>query len=187
MRRNVKDAADLAAYAGWLQSLNWRYPGRIDPGCACLRRREGSCRRSDHRRLGGFLHLWNSRLRANHLGDGPLCAPPVRRCEHSAGARSLELEPTVRDSGPRRLESARLSEGLRIQNVSYSYGCKAALNDITLKIYAGECIAIIGPSGAGKSTLARLLVRAADPDSGSILLEGHPLTDYTTLRSAPER
>jgi ABC-type multidrug transport system fused ATPase/permease subunit len=98
----------------------------------------------------------------------------------------LDLEPTVKDSGMRRLESAHLSEGFNIQDVSYSYGKKGALSNITLKIDAGECVAIVGPSGAGKSTLVRLLVRAADPGSGSIRLEGRPLTDYTlaSLRSA---
>jgi ABC-type multidrug transport system fused ATPase/permease subunit len=98
----------------------------------------------------------------------------------------LDLEPTVKDSGTRQLESARLFEGFRIQDVSHSYGCKAALNNITFNIGAGECVAIIGPSGAGKSTLARLLVRAADPGNGSIWLEGRTLTEYTlaSLRSA---
>ena len=98
----------------------------------------------------------------------------------------LDLEPTVKDSGMRWLESAHLSEGFNIQDVSYSYGKKGALSNITLKIDAGECVAIVGPSGAGKSTLVRLLVRAADPGSGSIRLEGRPLTDYTlaSLRSA---
>lgn len=42
------------------------------------------------------------------------------------------------------------------------------------------------PAGSGKSTLARLLVRAAEPDSGSILLEEYPLANFTlaSIRSA---
>jgi ABC-type multidrug transport system fused ATPase/permease subunit len=60
------------------------------------------------------------------------------------------------------------------------------LSNITLRLVAGESIAIIGASGSGKSTLARLLVRGADPDSGHILLEERPLADYAlgSLRSA---
>ena len=98
----------------------------------------------------------------------------------------LDLEPTVRDTGTERLESSNLAHGFEIQDVSFSYGRKAALSNITLQIGAGERIAIIGASGSGKSTLARLLVRGADPDSGRILLEKHPLTDYAlgSLRSA---
>jgi len=98
----------------------------------------------------------------------------------------LGLEPTVRDTGTEYLESSNLTHGFEIQDVSFSYGRKSALSNITLRIAAGECIAIIGASGSGKSTLARLLVRCADPDSGRILLEKRPLTDYAlgSLRSA---
>ena len=98
----------------------------------------------------------------------------------------LDLEPTVRDTGTGRLESSSLAHGFEIQDVSFSYGRKGALNDLTLRISAGERIAIVGASGSGKSTLARLLVRGADPESGRILLEKHPLPYYTlaSLRSA---
>jgi ABC-type bacteriocin/lantibiotic exporter with double-glycine peptidase domain len=91
----------------------------------------------------------------------------------------LDLEPTVRDSGALLLKSGGLSRGFDIQEVSFSYGAKTALSNLNLQIGAGERIALIGASGSGKSTLARLLVRAADPESGSILLENHPLTEYT--------
>jgi ABC-type bacteriocin/lantibiotic exporter with double-glycine peptidase domain len=98
----------------------------------------------------------------------------------------VDLEPTVRDTGSVRLEGASLSHGFNIQDVSFSYGRKPALSNVALQIGAGERVAIVGASGSGKSTLARLLVRAADPDSGRILLEGLPLADYTlaSLRSA---
>lgn len=99
---------------------------------------------------------------------------------------TLDLEPTVKDSGTRRLESFRLNHGFKIQDVSFSYDSNAALSNITLQIGAGESVAIIGASGSGKSTLARLLVRAADPSSGRIFLEKHPLPNYTleSLRGA---
>jgi len=98
----------------------------------------------------------------------------------------LDLESTVRDSGTERLEGASLNQGFNFQDVSFSYGGKAALSNVTLQIGAGEHVAIVGASGSGKSTLARLLVRAADPDCGRVLLEGLPLADYTlaSLRSA---
>ena len=98
----------------------------------------------------------------------------------------LELEPTVQNSGTEHLESSRLIYGFEIRDVSFSYGRDAALRNITLRLVAQERIAIIGASGSGKSTLARLLARGTDPDSGSILLEQRPLTDYTlgSLRSS---
>jgi ABC-type bacteriocin/lantibiotic exporter with double-glycine peptidase domain len=98
----------------------------------------------------------------------------------------LDLESTVRDSGTERLEGASLNQGFNFRDVSFSYGGKAALSNVTFQIGAGEHVAIVGASGSGKSTLARLLVRAADPDCGRALLEGLPLADYTlaSLRSA---
>ncbi len=91
----------------------------------------------------------------------------------------LDLEPSVRDSGTQRLGSSCLKQGFNIQDVSFSYGSKIALSDLTLQVGAGEHVAIIGASGSGKSTLARLLVRVADPGRGQIFLERHPLRDYT--------
>jgi ABC-type multidrug transport system fused ATPase/permease subunit len=98
----------------------------------------------------------------------------------------LALEPSVRDLGTMCFNSLRLHQGFRIENVSFSYGGKAVLQNLTLRIDAGKHIAIIGASGSGKSTLARLLVRAADPDAGCILLEEQPLKNYTlaALRGA---
>ena len=46
----------------------------------------------------------------------------------------------------------------------------------------GRCVALVGASGAGKSTLAKLALRFADPDTGTVRLDGHDLRDVT-LRS----
>jgi ABC-type bacteriocin/lantibiotic exporter with double-glycine peptidase domain len=90
----------------------------------------------------------------------------------------LDLEPSVRDTGRERLESAGLTHGFNIQDVSFSYGRSVTLSNLTVQIGAGERVAVIGASGSGKSTLARLLVRVADPSSGRILLENRPLGEY---------
>ncbi len=70
---------------------------------------------------------------------------------------------------------------LEFDNVSLAYAPDAplALNSISLTIKAGEKVALVGPSGAGKTTLANLLPRFYEPTSGSIRLNGRPLTDYT--------
>jgi subfamily B ATP-binding cassette protein MsbA len=51
------------------------------------------------------------------------------------------------------------------------------LNGLTLKVNAGEVVALVGPSGAGKTTLANLTPRFYDVLSGSITIDGHDIRD----------
>ncbi|MFT4518514.1 MAG: subfamily B ATP-binding cassette protein MsbA [Halioglobus sp.] len=77
--------------------------------------------------------------------------------------------------------------GLSFENVSFSYpdAHTSALSDISLKIDAGETVALVGRSGGGKTTLAKLLARFYAVKNGRILLDGVPIDDYelSNLRS----
>jgi ATP-binding cassette subfamily B protein RaxB len=50
------------------------------------------------------------------------------------------------------------------------------LDNINLRIGAGESVAIVGPSGGGKSTLLKLLAGLIKPNHGEILIDGEPIT-----------
>jgi subfamily B ATP-binding cassette protein MsbA len=69
---------------------------------------------------------------------------------------------------------------LEMVNLSFSYPGveKRALQGINLAIRAGETVALVGSSGSGKTTLASLVPRFYEPDSGQLLLDGKPLSDY---------
>jgi ABC-type multidrug transport system fused ATPase/permease subunit len=56
------------------------------------------------------------------------------------------------------------------------------LQNISFRVAAGQCVAIVGPSGAGKSTLLNLLARLYDIDNGAIIVDGVDIRDYR-LRS----
>ena len=57
-----------------------------------------------------------------------------------------------------------------------------ALDNVSLHIHAGECVAIVGESGSGKSTLARVALRLLEPDSGDVLLDGESIRTMPNAR-----
>lgn len=70
----------------------------------------------------------------------------------------------------------RAAGSLDFTGVSFSYNAeRAGLRDVSLRVNAGERVAIVGPSGAGKSTLGALVARFYDPDDGFVLLDGRDL------------
>jgi peptide/nickel transport system ATP-binding protein len=54
-----------------------------------------------------------------------------------------------------------------------------AVDDISFKVEKGKVFVLAGESGSGKTTLARLILRAIEPDSGSILFNGEDITKKT--------
>ena len=67
---------------------------------------------------------------------------------------------------------------IELNHISFAYSKTSApiWVDYSLKINAGEHLAIIGPSGRGKSTLLHLLLGFITPTAGSILIGGTPLS-----------
>lgn len=73
-----------------------------------------------------------------------------------------------------RLSRSHLAGDLELKNVTYSfYETKSpVIRDISLKIPAGQKVAILGKMGSGKSTLLRLMAGLVDPKEGAVLLDG---------------
>jgi ATP-binding cassette subfamily B protein len=68
---------------------------------------------------------------------------------------------------------------LRLSGITVRHDGQAVLRDLDLTVPPGAAVAIVGRSGAGKSTLARLAGRLADPDAGTVLLDGTDLRELT--------
>jgi len=63
--------------------------------------------------------------------------------------------------------------------VTFAYGEKEVLHNISMKIPAGKTVALVGPSGGGKSTLMDLIPRFTEVKSGEILVDGKNIKNVT--------
>jgi len=100
----------------------------------------------------------------------------------AATERAFELLAT-KNSVPEPAQPKMLQAGnadIRFENVSFNYGEKTVLHDISLNIKAGQLVAFVGKTGSGKTTLANLLMRFYDPTRGVIRIGGVDLRDFST-------
>ena len=67
-----------------------------------------------------------------------------------------------------------------VKHLSKSFGNHLVLNDICEHIYPGDKVVIIGPSGSGKSTFLRSLNLLEEPSKGTIVFDGHEITNPKT-------
>ncbi len=64
---------------------------------------------------------------------------------------------------------------LRTEALFLRLGGQQAVDDVSLRLYAGQWTAIVGPNGAGKSSLLALLAGLRAPDAGQVWLQGRAL------------
>jgi ATP-binding cassette subfamily B protein len=106
-------------------------------------------------------------------------------------ARIMELLDTEShiNSGDEQLPTADVAGEIVLEDVSFAYGpvgngngrspvkYPVIINDLSMRIQAGQTAAIVGATGAGKTTLMKLLLRFYDVSSGHLRLDGHDLRD----------
>jgi len=89
-----------------------------------------------------------------------------------------EPEEVVETAEPVELE--KVTGQVEFRNVRFGYDPdKPVIHDFSALAMPGQKVAIVGPTGAGKTTIVKLLMRFYDIDSGSILVEGHDIRDFT--------
>ena len=73
---------------------------------------------------------------------------------------------------------------LHVEGLTYSYGEKDAVDQVSLQVERGEFVGLIGPNGSGKSTVLKNIYRGLTPDRGSIKLDGENLMTMPYKKSA---
>jgi len=63
---------------------------------------------------------------------------------------------------------------IQVRKLTFQYDETPLLQDVSLEIAKGECIAIFGPNGGGKTTLLKIFMGFLKPSSGTILIDGEP-------------
>ena len=184
-----------------------RYRSRVDraldlqnPGGPDLRRAGPDHRISRRGRSGADPPGGGpKRTVRRHVDRRAVQFPVLCRFAHSAGrgagaclrpgsirAGNLVAAPVGSRDGPgaglccSRFDHAATRGEIAFVGVGFAYpGRDVTLKDVTLKIQAGETVALTGSNGAGKTTLVNLLLRFHDPDHGVIQLDGQ---DISTIR-----
>jgi len=82
------------------------------------------------------------------------------------------------DTGTRRLQRAEGLLEFRDVTARYPGQTRPAMEGVSFIARPGTVTAIVGRSGSGKSTLIKLIPRFYEPESGQILLDGHPVQEY---------
>jgi ABC-2 type transport system ATP-binding protein len=77
---------------------------------------------------------------------------------------------------------------LEAQNITKAFTNHVALDDVSISVPQGSVYGLLGPNGAGKTTLIRIINHITAPDSGTVMLDGKPLTadDIVNIGYLPE-
>ena len=110
--------------------------------------------------LSQFSEVWNE-ISASAGAAGRIAELLAEKARIAAPARPADMPSPVRGE-------------IRFDRVVFAYrdAGSLALDDVSLKIAAGETVAIVGASGSGKSTILQLLMRFYDPLAGAVRLDG---------------
>jgi len=76
------------------------------------------------------------------------------------------------------------NEGLDASNIGKRFHKRPVVRDVSVRVQRGEAVGLLGPNGAGKTTIFYMITGLLSPDTGSITLDGHDITELPMYRRA---
>ena len=76
------------------------------------------------------------------------------------------------------------NEGLNAANIGKRFRKRPVVRDVSIRVQRGEAVGLLGPNGAGKTTCFYMITGLLSPDTGTISLDGHDITDLPMYRRA---
>lgn len=76
------------------------------------------------------------------------------------------------------------NEGLDASNIGKRFRKRPVVRDVSIRVQRGEAVGLLGPNGAGKTTCFYMITGLLAPDTGTISLDGHDITDLPMYRRA---
>lgn len=122
--------------------------------------------------------------RRGPAGNKALPAPVHGETASGGNGAALPYRSTPDGEGLAPVNLGPIQREVRFENVSFSYlnANSLALDDVSLTVPKGRCVAVVGRNGSGKTTLLALLPRFYDAQKGRVLIDGVDLR-RVTLRS----
>ena len=99
----------------------------------------------------------------------------------------LNTEPGIRDRDSERVAlHTQIKGDIEFRDLTFAFSATPVLHNISVKIQAGQTVALVGPTGSGKSALISLLARLYDPPPGTVFVDGVDVRELplATLRGA---
>lgn len=101
------------------------------------------------------------------------------------GQKASTKKPAVSQEAEGNRRGAEVAPGVELRNLSFNWGEREILRDLSLRLEPGAVYAVAGRSGAGKTTLLRILAGALTQKSGDLLVDGWEFIGWENLSVIP--